>query len=122
MKCDCDLSAANRKRSGRLLAWSLCPGLLSLRALRLYVRSSLPAELEQEQDQEFTPRRKDAKVVWLVVSQFESWDWETDLWLMVTPTMRRADSIQPHLRATPAQAILKNVGGRFAAWQNLSTD
>jgi nitrite reductase/ring-hydroxylating ferredoxin subunit len=35
---------------------------------------------------------------------------------------RRADSVQPHLRATSAQAILKNVGGRFAAWQNLSTD
>jgi hypothetical protein len=40
----------------------------------------------------------------------------------ITPTMRRADSVQPHLRATSAQAILKNVGGRFAAWQNLSTD
>ena len=58
----------------------------------------------------------------LVVSQFESRDWETDLWLMVTPTMRRGDSVQPHLRATSAQPILKNVEGRFAAWQNLSTD
>ena len=57
-----------------------------------------------------------------VVSQFESRDWEADLGLLVTPTMRRADSVQPHLRATSAQAILKNVGGRFAAWQNLSTD
>ena len=57
-----------------------------------------------------------------VVSQFQSGDWKTDLWLLVTPTMRRADSVQPHLRATSAQAILKNVGGRFAAWQNLSTD
>jgi hypothetical protein len=57
-----------------------------------------------------------------VVSQFESRDWEADLWLLVTPTTRRADSVQLHLRATLAQAILKNVGGRFAAWQNLSTD
>ena len=31
-------------------------------------------------------------------------------------------SVQPHLRVTSAQAILKNVGGGFAAWQNLSTD
>src|SRR5690349_18726246 len=30
---------------------------------------------------------------------------------LVTPTMRRADSVQPHLRATPAQAILKNWEG-----------
>src|SRR5580658_7939087 len=48
-------------------------------------------------------------------------DWEADLWLLVTPIPRRADSVQLYLRATPAQAILKNVGGRFAAWQNLST-
>ena len=45
-----------------------------------------------------------------------------DLWLLVTPTMRRGHSVQPHLRATSAQAILKNMEGRFAAWQNLSTD
>jgi len=32
-----------------------------------------------------------------VVSQFESRDLETDLWLLVTPTMRRAGSVQPHL-------------------------
>lgn len=32
-----------------------------------------------------------------VVSQFESRDWGTDPWLLVTPTMRRADSVQPHL-------------------------
>ncbi|HYL77895.1 MAG TPA: hypothetical protein VEU96_27025 [Bryobacteraceae bacterium] len=57
-----------------------------------------------------------------VVSQVETQDWEADLWLLITPAMRRADSVQPHLRATPAQAILKNIGGRFAAWQNLSTD
>jgi len=31
----------------------------------------------------------------------------------------RSSSAQPHLRATPAQAILKNVGGDFAAWQKL---
>jgi hypothetical protein len=57
-----------------------------------------------------------------VVSQFESRDWEADLWSLVTPTTRRADRVQPRLRATSAQAILKNVGGDFAAWQNLSTD
>src|SRR5580658_717959 len=57
-----------------------------------------------------------------VVSQFESGDWEADLWSLVSPATRRADSVQPHLRATSAQAILKNVGGDFAAWQNLSTD
>ncbi len=57
-----------------------------------------------------------------VVSQFESQDWEADLWSLVTPTTLRADTVQPHLSATPAQAILKNVGGGFAAWQNLSTD
>jgi hypothetical protein len=34
--------------------------------------------------------------IW-VVSQFESRDWVTDLWYLVTPTMRRADSLQPHL-------------------------
>ena len=56
-----------------------------------------------------------------VVSQFQSRDWETDLWLLVTPTMGAQLAVQPHLRAL-AQAILKNVGGRFAAWQNLSMD
>ena len=59
---------------------------------------------------------------WEVVGQFESRDWETDLRLVVTPTMRREDSVQPHLRATSVEAILKNVEGRLAAWQNLSTD
>ena len=57
-----------------------------------------------------------------VVSQFESQDWEADLWSLVTSTMRRTGSFQPHLRVTSARAILKNVGGRFTAWQNLSTD
>jgi hypothetical protein len=57
-----------------------------------------------------------------VVSQFESRDWEADLWLLVTPTMRRTGGVQPHLSVTSAHAILKSVGGRFTAWQNLSTD
>ena len=63
-----------------------------------------------------------ARALGIGSSSVESRDWEADLWLLVTPTMRRADSVQPRLRATSAQAILKNVGGRFAAWQNLSTD
>lgn len=58
----------------------------------------------------------------LVVSQFEPRDWEVDLWLLVTSTMRRTGSVQPHLSVTSAHAILKNVGGRFTAWQDLSTD
>ena len=58
----------------------------------------------------------------VVASQFESRDWEVDLWLLVTSTMRRTGSVQPHLSVTAAHAILKNVGGRFTAWQNLSTD
>jgi hypothetical protein len=37
-----------------------------------------------------------------VVSQFESRDREANLWYLVTPAMRRADSVQPHLHATPA--------------------
>src|SRR5262249_22709114 len=41
--------------------------------------------------------------------------------VLVTPTLGAQLAVQPHLRAS-AQAILKNVGGRFAAWQNLSTD
>lgn len=56
-----------------------------------------------------------------VVSHFESRDWEEDLWLLVTSTMRLGGSVQPHLSVTSAHAILKNVGGRFTAWQNLST-
>ena len=32
------------------------------------------------------------------------------------------DDFQPDLSVTLAHAILKNVGGRFTAWQNLSTD
>jgi hypothetical protein len=39
--------------------------------------------------------------------------WKADLWLLVIPTTRRADCIQPHLRATSAQAILKALGWRF---------
>jgi hypothetical protein len=57
-----------------------------------------------------------------VVSQFESRDWEVDLWLLVTSTMRRTGSVQPRLGVTSAHDILKNAGGRFTAWQNLSTD
>jgi hypothetical protein len=48
-----------------------------------------------------------------VVSQFESRDWETDLGLLVTPTMRLAVNVQLHLRATSAQAILKNLEWRL---------
>ena len=44
-----------------------------------------------------------------------------------TPALERWRSVplpgvQPHLRATSTNAILKNVGGRLAAWQNSSTD
>ena len=41
--------------------------------------------------------------------------WIADLWLLVTPTKRRADCVQPHFRATSAQAILKNLGWRFCS-------
>src|SRR5580698_3449722 len=34
-------------------------------------------------------------------------------WLLVTPTMRRADRVQSHFCGTSAQAILKNLGRRF---------
>jgi len=34
-------------------------------------------------------------------------DW--DIWSSVTPTKRRAGGVQPHLRVTVAQGILKNL-------------
>jgi len=68
------------------------------------------------------PDSQESSPAFRVVSQFELRDWEAVLGLLVTPKTRRADRVQPHLRATSAQAILKNVGGDFAAWPNLSTD
>src|SRR5215831_13019264 len=40
-------------------------------------------------------------------------------WLFVTPTKRRAVGAQPDLRATAAQAILKNLGWRFCSMAKL---
>ena len=42
-----------------------------------------------------------------------------DLWLFVTPTKRRAVCAQPHLHATAAQAVLKNLGWRFCSMAKL---
>src|SRR6185312_9414707 len=41
--------------------------------------------------------------------------WKADLWLLITPTKRRADCVQPHFCATSAQAILKSLGWRFCS-------
>ena len=46
----------------------------------------------------------------VVVSQFESRDLEADLWLLATPTMRRAESVHPHLRARSAQSYSEEPG------------
>ena len=78
----------------------------------------LPSRVAPERKRDQTTFSQMAETV---VSQFQSRDWETDLWLLVTPTMGGQLAVQPHLRAS-AQAILKNVRGRFAAWQNLSMD
>jgi hypothetical protein len=41
---------------------------------------------------------------------------------MASITFSMTAYVQPHLSVTWAHAILKNAGGRFTAWQNLSTD
>jgi antirestriction protein ArdC len=43
-----------------------------------------------------------------VMGNDEVW-WKADLWLLVTPTKRRADRVQPPFCATSVQAILKNL-------------
>ena len=53
------------------------------------------------------------------MSQFESRDLEADLWLLATPTMRRAESVHPHLRARSAQVILKNLGREICSMAKL---
>ena len=42
-----------------------------------------------------------------------------DLWLLITPTERRADCVQPHVCATSTQAILKSLGWRFCSMAKL---
>src|SRR5580692_3716347 len=44
---------------------------------------------------------------------------QADPWLLVTPTMRRADRVQSHFCGTSAQAILKNLGWRFCTMSKL---
>jgi len=44
---------------------------------------------------------------------------QADPWLLVTPTMRRADRVQSHFCGTSAQAILKNPGWRFCTMAKL---
>jgi hypothetical protein len=46
-----------------------------------------------------TAGKPERRTLIMVASQFEFRDWKADLWLLVTPTMRRADNVQPHLRA-----------------------
>jgi RNA polymerase sigma-70 factor (ECF subfamily) len=47
---------------------------------------------------------------------------KADLWLLVAPTMRRADRGQSDFCGTSVQAILKNRGGDFVAWQSSSLE
>jgi dihydrofolate reductase len=42
-----------------------------------------------------------------------------DIWLLVTPTKRRAVCAQPHFCVTPVQAILKTLGWRFCSMAKL---
>jgi len=45
--------------------------------------------------------------------------WKADLWLLITPTKRRADCVQSRFCATSAQAILKSLGWRFCSMAKL---
>jgi hypothetical protein len=53
--------------------------------------------------------RRDADLkILCIMGNDEVW-WKADLWLLVTPTKRRADRVQPPFCATSVQAILKNL-------------